>query len=119
MGDYIMKKIIFIILCTFIGVTGCAKKSEINKNTAKENNTTITTAQVEKEEKLEEEIIKTYENVKPKEWGEELKGVVSHIDNDNKEIALTLDACGGDKGSKYDKELIDFLDKENIIFFIM
>lgn len=111
-----MKKIIFIILCTFIGLTGCAKKSEINKNTAEENNTNVETVQVEKEkeEKLEEEIIKTYKNIKPKEWGEQLEGVVSHIDDDNKEIALTLDACGGDKGSKYDKELIDFLDKENI-----
>ncbi len=89
-----MKKIIFIILCTFIGLTGCAKKSEINKNTAEENNTNVETVQVEKEkeEKLEEEIVKTYKNVKPKEWGEQLEGVVSHIDDDNKEIALTLDA---------------------------
>lgn len=110
-----MKKILFIILCTIIGVTGCTKKSEINKNTTKEKNAKIETAQIEKnkEDKLEEEIIKTYENVKPKEWGEQLGGVVNHMD-DNKEIALTLDACGGKNGSKYDKELIDFLDSKNI-----
>ena len=62
-----MKKIIFIILCTFIGVTGCAKKSEINKNTTAENNTTVTTSQVEKEneDKLKEEIIETFIHYAP------------------------------------------------------
>lgn len=111
-----MKKIIFIILCIFIGVTGCTKKSEINKNTAKDNNTKeeIIEVQKDKQEKLEDEIINTYEHVKPKQWGEALEGVVRYLDSDNKEIALTLDACGGKNGSKYDKELIDFLEKEKI-----
>ncbi len=115
-----MKKIIFIILCVVISTTGCSKKSDIKEETIQENNIKADTSQVEKDTKDKNEeakiksIIKTYENVEPKEWGEHLNGVVSHIDDKNKEIALTLDACGGEHGSKYDKELIDFLVKENI-----
>lgn len=115
-----MKKIIFIILCVVISTTGCSKKSDVKEETIQENNIKADTSQVEKDTKDKNEeakiksIIKTYENVEPKEWGEHLNGVVSHIDYKNKEIALTLDACGGEHGSKYDKELIDFLVKENI-----
>lgn len=115
-----MKKIIFIILCVVISTTGCSKKSDIKEETIQENNIKADTSQVEKDRKDKNEeakiksIIKTYENVEPKEWGEHLNGVVSHIDDKNKEIALTLDACGGEHGSRYDKELIDFLVKENI-----
>lgn len=115
-----MKKIIFIILCVVISTTGCSKKSDIKEETIQENNIKADTSQVEKDRKDKNEeakiksIIKNYENVEPKEWGEHLNGVVSHIDAKNKEIALTLDACGGEHGSKYDKELIDFLVKENI-----
>lgn len=109
-----MKKIILIILCTFVVATGCTQKSEEKKNTTKESNNTVEISEIDKDDKLEEEIIETYENVKPKKWAEHLDGVVSHLKTDNKEIALTLDACGGDKGSGYDKELIDFLDKEKI-----
>lgn len=112
-----MKKIIFIILCIVMSTTGCSKKADIKGDSVQENNIQEDTSQGEKE-KIEDDkiksIIKTYENVEPKEWGEHLQGVVSHIDDKNKEIALTLDACGGKHGSKYDKELIDFLDKENI-----
>lgn len=115
-----MKKIIFIILCILIITTGCSKKSDIREDSIQENDIKADTSQIEKDtkEKNEEDkikgIIKAYENVEPKEWGEHLKGVVSHIDDKNKEIALTLDACGGKQGSKYDKEIINFLDKENI-----
>lgn len=115
-----MKKIIFIILCVVISTTGCGKKSDVKEETIQENNIKADTSQVEKDTKDKNEeakiksIVKTYENVEPKEWGEHLNGVVSHIDDKNKEIALTLDACGGEHGSKYDKELIDFLVKENI-----
>lgn len=109
-----MKKIILIILCTFVVATGCTQKSGEKKNTTEESNNTVEISEIDKDDKLEEEIIETYENVKPKKWAEHLDGVVSHLKTDNKEIALTLDACGGDKGSGYDKELIDFLDKEKI-----
>ncbi|WP_419727561.1 polysaccharide deacetylase family protein [Terrisporobacter petrolearius] len=112
-----MKKIIFIILCIVMSTTGCSKKPDTKEESIQENNIQVDTFQVEKDKNEDDKInniIKTYENVAAKEWGEHLKGVVSNIDDKNKEIALTLDACGGKHGSKYDKELIDFLDKENI-----
>ncbi len=107
-----MKKIIFIILCIVIGVMGCSKKLEINEESLEENNVEIGTVQEEKED--EEIIIKKYEDIEPKEWGEDLKLVTNYINTENKEIALTLDACGGKNGSDYDKELIDFLEEEKI-----
>lgn len=42
-------------------------------------------------------------------WGEDLEGVMRHLDTENKVIALTLDACGGKNGSGYDRDIIDFL----------
>ena len=91
---------------------GCSKKLEINEESLEENNVEIGTVQEEKED--EEIIIKKYEDIEPKEWGEDLKLVTNYINTENKEIALTLDACGGKNGSDYDKELIDFLEEEKI-----
>ncbi len=46
----------------------------------------------------------------PSQWGENVTGVTTRFASDTKEIALTLDACGGSaKSSQYDAELIDYL----------
>lgn len=46
----------------------------------------------------------------PKQWGENVTGVVTKFRSDTKEIALTFDACGGsERSSQYDAGLIDFL----------
>lgn len=46
----------------------------------------------------------------PRQWGENVTGVTTRFASDKKEIALTLDACGGSaKSSQYDAELIDYL----------
>lgn len=50
----------------------------------------------------------------PTEWGEHVTGVKTRFKTDEKEMALTFDACGGDLGSGYDDELITFLREENI-----
>lgn len=50
----------------------------------------------------------------PTEWGENVTGVKTQFQTDNKEIALTLDACGGEFGSGYDDDLILFLREEQI-----
>ncbi len=51
----------------------------------------------------------------PKEWGENVSGVTTKFNSQNKEIALTFDACGGSvKSSQYDSELINFLIKNKI-----
>lgn len=50
----------------------------------------------------------------PAAWGENVSGVKTRIKTDGKQMALTFDACGGDYGNGYDRELIDFLKKEQI-----
>jgi peptidoglycan/xylan/chitin deacetylase (PgdA/CDA1 family) len=51
---------------------------------------------------------------KPVQWGEKVNGVKHKLDTKDKVIALTFDACGGEKGSGYDKKLIDFLIKAQV-----
>lgn len=50
----------------------------------------------------------------PTEWGERVTGVKTHFVTEEKEMALTFDACGGPYGSGYDEELIRFLQEEEI-----
>lgn len=47
-------------------------------------------------------------------FSENVLGVKTMLHTDEKVIALTLDACGGEYGSGYDETLIDFLIAENI-----
>lgn len=64
-----------------------------------------------------DETIKTIKKAKfnkPKEWGENVSGVIRSISTNKKIIALTFDACGGEWGSDYDKELLNFLIAEQI-----
>ncbi|HLS20589.1 MAG TPA: polysaccharide deacetylase family protein [Bacillota bacterium] len=58
-------------------------------------------------------IEKFYEKT-PQEWGEQVTGVKTRFKTDEKEIALTFDACGGDYGSGYDESLIEFLRAEKV-----
>src|SRR5699024_898148 len=51
---------------------------------------------------------------KPVQWGENVDGVKTHFQTDEKEMALTFDACGGDFGNRFDESLITFLKKEKI-----
>ena len=55
-----------------------------------------------------------YQNLVPKQWSETATGVKTELDTDDKVLAFTFDACGGKGGSGYDKELIDYLVKENV-----
>jgi peptidoglycan/xylan/chitin deacetylase (PgdA/CDA1 family) len=50
----------------------------------------------------------------PRQWGEQVTGVISRLDTDEPVIALTLDACGGEWGSGYDRELIRFLQEKEV-----
>lgn len=63
---------------------------------------------------LEKTLIDRYRDAKPKEWGENVPGVRTHLTTKEQVIALTFDACGGKEGSGYDEKLIDYLIKENI-----
>ena len=64
--------------------------------------------------KLKQEMSAKYKGQKPKISGAHIAGIKIKIKTKEKIMALTLDACGGPKGSKYDKELIDFLIANNI-----
>jgi peptidoglycan/xylan/chitin deacetylase (PgdA/CDA1 family) len=54
--------------------------------------------------------VEKYGGVEPEQWGENLEGVFTRINTEEKIIALTLDACGG----RYDKELIEMLRRLNV-----
>lgn len=49
-----------------------------------------------------------------KVFGENISGVYTHMDVEEKVLALTLDACGGMKGSAYDHDLMEYLIEEKI-----
>lgn len=54
-------------------------------------------------------------SAEPREWGENVTGVTTRFHADQKEIALTFDACGGSpKSSQFDAELIRFLSDNRI-----
>lgn len=55
-----------------------------------------------------------YGEMEPEEWGEDVTGVVTRIDTQDKVIALTFDACGGGAGMGYDGKLMEYLVREEI-----
>ena len=65
-------------------------------------------------EKLKENIVNKYQHQTPKEWGENVSGVKTKLNSQEKAIAITMDACGSVHGMGYDKELITFLEKEKV-----
>lgn len=60
------------------------------------------------------QIAAQYQNSAPALWSEKMPGVVNRFPTQGKELALTLDACGGKYGSQADTELLDFLKAEQI-----
>lgn len=64
--------------------------------------------------KLGNKMENKYKDLKPLEWGEKVKGVVTRMDTKEKIIALTFDACEGPGGSKYDEKLIKYLIRERV-----
>ena len=63
---------------------------------------------------LKQRINSSYQNKRSGHWGEFVKGVCEDLKTKQKVIAFTFDACGGEKGTGYDRELIDFLKKEKV-----
>jgi peptidoglycan/xylan/chitin deacetylase (PgdA/CDA1 family) len=59
-------------------------------------------------------IVSRYGSLQPREWGENVRGVKTHIKTAEMVIALTLDACGSPNGMAFDSRLIDFLRKEKV-----
>ncbi len=86
-----MKKLLNIVIILFL-ISGC-----IGNNLKKDKNT----------------IIKKYSNVQPKEWSENIDGVIKTLPTNKKVLALTLDLCGS-KNDDLDENLIDFLAQNEI-----
>jgi len=55
-----------------------------------------------------------YTGIKPGVFSQWAPGVKTRINTDEKIAVITLDACGGRKGSGYDRELIEFLRQNKI-----
>lgn len=86
-----MKKILHITFILLF-ISGC-----IGNNIKKDENT----------------IIKKYTNVQPKEWSENIDGVVKTLPTNEKILALTLDLCGS-KNDSLDENLVEFLGENEI-----
>ncbi len=69
---------------------------------------------IESIETIKQRMKAAYERQIPQQWGEYVTGVVTRLDTTKKIVALTFDACGGAGGSKYDRELLDYLKKNKI-----
>ncbi len=65
-------------------------------------------------ESLKKALAASFSDRKPLLWGETVTGVRTRLDTEKKVIALTLDACGSDRGRGIDAALMDFLVREKI-----
>jgi peptidoglycan/xylan/chitin deacetylase (PgdA/CDA1 family) len=102
-----MKKSIIFSLIFSLGFVACA-------NTASDNYFTQNSSSKNEYELFKKNLAKNFENQNPKEWGENVTGVKTKLDTQEKVVALTMDACGSPQGMAYDEKLVDFLKKENI-----
>jgi peptidoglycan/xylan/chitin deacetylase (PgdA/CDA1 family) len=104
-----MKNLITTLLL-FISLATLAQEADhyTNKNFIKalNNDTTYVT--------LRSKITQEYIHTSPGSWGEFVKDVDEDIKTKDKVIALTFDACGREKGTGFDQQLINYLLKENL-----
>ena len=63
---------------------------------------------------LRKKISQEYSHSSSGSWGEFVKDVDEDIKTKDKIIAFTFDACGREKGTGFDQQLIDYLINENI-----
>ncbi len=70
--------------------------------------------------KLKKKVVNEYVHAQPGQWGEFVNGVYEDLYTKQKIIAFTFDACGGEKGTGFDQELIDLLKREKVpaTFFV-
>src|SRR5690625_302627 len=83
---------------------------DIKRSKRTNNKHPVENEQIEQKKELE---LTLFER-EPKEWGEYVTGVKTTFQTDEKESALTFDACGGKYGNEYDDDLIQFLKAEKV-----
>jgi peptidoglycan/xylan/chitin deacetylase (PgdA/CDA1 family) len=118
-----MKKMMtfYAITCLIVtAIGGCGKASAPNNNVKSQSADPSVTMQATvnglsaAQQQFRTELIRKYGNQVPSQWGENVPGVYTRMATKDKVIALTFDACGGTGGNGYDRELIDYLIKENV-----
>lgn len=63
---------------------------------------------------LKDRLVARFGMAVPQQWGETVIGVKTRLDTDEKILALTMDACGSQKGMGFDAELLAFLEREQV-----
>lgn len=64
--------------------------------------------------RLKKKVVREFVHAQPGRWGGFVNGVSEDLKTTEKLIAFTFDACGGEKGTGLDKELIEFLRQEKV-----
>jgi peptidoglycan/xylan/chitin deacetylase (PgdA/CDA1 family) len=121
-----MKRLTFYsFLCSVVLLSSCSLPStktqkEIKQSSSPKPNTTQEIPQIAPpanpvitDDELKQNLITTYQ-APNKEWGENVTGVRTRLNTNDKVIALTFDACGGKNGNGYDVDLIDYLREQQI-----
>lgn len=93
---------------------GCSEETITTSNLLTDKHTIITLKEIPERQTTEERSYIDQLKREPIEWGENVSGVKTRIETEQKHFALTFDACGGDHGNGYDQELITFLKEEQI-----
>jgi peptidoglycan/xylan/chitin deacetylase (PgdA/CDA1 family) len=111
-------KVIFILTITTV-LFSCSAKTEIAYETQKPVETikaVEATLPVKPEEAIPVQIkdrnyiTAKYGKADSEKFGEKLDGIISRFKPSGKQVALTLDACGG----SYDRRITDYLEKKKI-----
>jgi peptidoglycan/xylan/chitin deacetylase (PgdA/CDA1 family) len=63
---------------------------------------------------LRRRLVAKYGSQQPQEWGESVTGVKKRLNTRDRVIALTFDACGSARGMGVDRELLAFLEREQV-----
>ncbi|MCP2256732.1 Peptidoglycan/xylan/chitin deacetylase, PgdA/CDA1 family [Streptoalloteichus tenebrarius] len=63
---------------------------------------------------LRDDLIARYAVDRPRAWGTDIAGVLTRLPTDEKVVALTFNACGGENDSGVDQKLLDFLRQRQI-----
>lgn len=105
----------FIIICLFIVfIQGCGVEERKVSHFLPKKEVTISFKK-QLENNKTKQLLDVHEfNREPMEWGEEVTGVKTRIKTEEKEIALTFDACNLPYDNSVDYKLINFLITEKI-----
>jgi peptidoglycan/xylan/chitin deacetylase (PgdA/CDA1 family) len=118
MGARANAKMVLVLTITAV-LFSCSSNNESRTETQKPLETLPTIVATEPIRPTEAEqvqitdrkyIAEKYSNVTPMKFGERMEGIISGFKPSVKQIALTLDACGGN----YDKRITDYLEMKKI-----